>query len=448
MANRDTPMQWEDYSTSERKSVASEINRIGKSTKTNAAESVSKLRTTESKESNKQTNREKAGKKANVIESIAGTFKDKPITLQGAANRRGAAFSRAIDYARNENTTLPGAGWYIDHSDSIQQSRGDIPFRNAAAAAAAFSPGKDPKVDELPAFAELAKLHNEDHSVTVDNTSNKVRDLSSQTLARFATQAAAENSANAERTVVSSSETFHVAGRPHERMTVKGIDAMRGVTSPETTNDPMTAPKTSSYFHSIADAGEASLEEKIDYESIARHLVTGDPKQGMLMFSAKEPGAPAKNSILSPDHATAEDTWMQAISSGQALSAKQNGRNFSPAKRAVDKGGPGDMASFQKRNTDLPKVAEITSVGAVHAFNNKATRMAASDVGPVSFDQFGQHIQVPSVMMQEVAWTQARREAGGDAPFNASQRQKAKADKAAASERRSNESGIQDSLFD
>jgi len=51
-------------------------------------------------------------------------------------------------------------------------------------------------------------------------------------------------------------------------------------------------------------------------------------------------------------------------------------------------------------------------------------------------------------MMQEVAWTQARREAGGDAPFNASQRQKAKADKAAASERRSNESGIQDSLFD
>jgi hypothetical protein len=74
--------------------------------------------------------------------------------------------------------------------------------------------------------------------------------------------------------------------------------------------------------------------------------------------------------------------------------------------------------------------------------------MAAEGVGPVSFDQFGQHIGVPSVMMQEVAWTQARREAGSDAPFNASQRQKAKADKAAASDRRKNESGIQDSLFD
>jgi hypothetical protein len=91
---------------------------------------------------------------------------------------------------------------------------------------------------------------------------------------------------------------------------------------------------------------------------------------------------------------------------------------------------------------------EITKEGAVHAFNNKATRMAAEGVGPVSFDQFGQHIGVPSVMMQEVAWTQARREAGGDAPFNASQRQKAKADKDAASKRRKNESGIQDSLFD
>jgi hypothetical protein len=64
----------------------------------------------------------------------------------------------------------------------------------------------------------------------------------------------------------------------------------------------------------------------------------------------------------------------------------------------------------------------LTPVSVVHAYNNAATRAAAEAVGPVAHNQHGESIGVPAVMMQEVSWTQARREAGGDAPFNQAQR--------------------------
>ena len=423
--DRTTPLRWEDDLTGkERAGAQREISRIGKQTKSGTAEAVAKLRAA-GEEGNSDYSR-MAGHKADRVEAAGRAFKNKPITLSGATQRRQEVWQRAIDYARNTGKSLPGAGWYVGHSEEINAARGDIPWRRAAAASAALSPGKDPKADEIPAFTELARIHNEPHDVTVKGKTTRASQMKPEHLANIATKAA-----GGDKTIESTSKTFPHAGKAHEAMTARSIQAIRGDVSAETVNNPLSGPKTSSYFWSIAHAGEMTNEERIDYESIARHAVNGNPDQGMLMFSQTAPGGPSRESLLSPEHDTAEDTWMQAITSGQDLSAvnPDTGRKFSPAKRAVDKGAPGEMAQFLKREAGIRDDPNVTKQGVVHAFNNKATRDAAANVGPISFNQFGEHIQIPSVMMQEVAWTQARREAGGDAPFNKQQRE---AEKAAA----------------
>jgi len=425
MADRTTPYQWEDMPRSARSGTSAEVNRIGKNTKSNVASSVEKLRATENNPSNGSENRIKSGKKADVLENIQSTFVDKPITMAGATSRRVGAFERARGYARSESASLPGASWYFGHSDEVKAATPGINFPAAAAASASLSPGKDPKVDELPALGALSAIQTGDHTVTVGKETQAARNLSPQQLAAHLTTAAGENSKKLDRTVTSSYQDFHIGGRPHENMTARGISALRGDVPPHEVNNPVSGPKTSSYFRDILHAGEATTEERTDYESISHHLVKGQQGQGMLMFSQPTDSNISKDSILSPDHDTAEDTWMQGLSSGQKLQATMDGKSFSPAKRAVDKGGPGEM-NVLKKAANLP--TEIDSVSAVHAFNNKATRKAAAETDTGTFNQHGEEINVPSVMMQEVAWTQARREAGGDAPFNKQQREKAKAD--------------------
>lgn len=433
MYERESPLRWEDFTPGQRRGIEREISRIGKQTKSGAATSVSKLRKAGEKGTSDYS--KAAPQKASRIEAASAAFKDKPISLRGAVQRRVDAFSRAISYARENNVPLPGAGWYVDHADAIQEARGGIPFRAAAAASAALSPGKDPKKDELPAFRELARLHHpnpetgEPHTVTnASGEPTPVSELSPKNLAKLATRAA-----SGKADISSSSPTFGQAGRPHERMIERGIEALRQDIPAETANNPLSGPKTSSYFWSIAHAGEMTNDERIDYQSVAHHLVHGDPDQGMFMFSQSAPGGPSPESLLSPEHDTAEDTWMQSLTSGQDLLAKNKatGRSFSPAKRAVDKGAPGDMAQFSKPNAGLPRDARLTPQAAVHAFNNKATRQAAQELGALSFNQFGENINTPSVMVQEVSWTQGRRDAGGDSEFNAAQRQAEKEKKAA-----------------
>lgn len=425
---RERPWKWEEFAPEEQKAAAGEINRIGKQTATGAVQAIGKLRSASEKPGSKEEYREKAGKLADRLEGVAPKLKDTPITLRGATSRRKSAWNRAIDYARSSGEALPGSGWYLEHSDAIHEARGDIPFHTAAAASASLSPGKDPKVDELPAFQVLADLHNKDHTITTGGESGPVSNVSPAQLGKYLTVAASENSKGVDSPAVTSSHPdFHIGGRAHERNTVKAIQVLRGEMTGNDANPPTTGPKTASYERSILDAGTASSAERLDYLGIAYHAVHGDPNQGMIQFSQAGPvPVPVSDtSILSGEHDTAEDTWMQAISSGQKLVAKYpGGRTMSPAKRAVDKGASGDMSQFSKRGAGIANDKDKPGTAYVHAFNNKATRQAAAEVGPISFNQHGEAINVPSVMMQEVAWTQARRDAGGDAPFNAQQRQR------------------------
>jgi hypothetical protein len=226
----------------------------------------------------------------------------------------------------------------------------------------------------------------------------------------------------------------------------RGIGAIRGEVPPEEVN---TAPKTMAYGDAILDAvpftdvsvpvddlraGEGWTPERLDYMQIGSHVVHGNPDQGMLMFSKSSPGPLSKHSMLSTERVSPQDTWMEAISTGQPMSMKLSKgsplrKPPSPAKRVIDKGAPLDAATLgpSKLGITVAKVGpiEVTPADVRHTFHDKATRQAAENYGRVSHDQFGEDISIPSLAMQETTWNEARAVAAGGSNYN----QEAKADK-------------------
>ena len=158
----------------------------------------------------------------------------------------------------------------------------------------------------------------------------------------------------------------------------------------------------------------------------------------MLMSSQKE--GEGRPYALREDAPTAIDTWMVAAGSGQPLKSQRTldtksgpvTRDYSPAKRLADKDFPLSPDSGTKESLGLPKGdTRITPVATVSAQHNEAIQRVSRQAGAVSFDQFGNDIYTPSSLIQETVWTEARRQAGGDKPFNAAQRAEAKSAKQA-----------------
>jgi hypothetical protein len=64
-------------------------------------------------------------------------------------------------------------------------------------------------------------------------------------------------------------------------------------------------------------------------------------------------------------------------------------------------------------------VASVTPVAVGAAAHNEAIQRLSRRVGPISNDQFGNDIHLPSSMVQEGVWTEARRQANSDDAYNA-----------------------------
>lgn len=147
-------------------------------------------------------------------------------------------------------------------------------------------------------------------------------------------------------------------------------------------------------------------------------------------------GVANEPSILSVERDTPMDQWEMAAFSGAPPSStrgitNKNGtvvnRRYSPAKRIVDAGMPGGLDNINKESLGLPDDPRVTVEGVAHAVYNEANKAAARSFGPISHDQFGQPIEMPSGLTQEVGWTNVRDEAGGNKAFNAEQRDWGKA---------------------
>lgn len=377
----------------------------------------------------------------------------------GRATQRGVDSAAMPTEERHVSDTgeIPGTAWYFNHRRSqtgnLDPAIQSTP-RMTTAMGGKLSSGKTPE-DEQVSMRGITHLAGSLANRMLN--SRRVSSWPSPDIASMASQAAAWGShedelAAGKKTRQPSSEkpratapvytALREAGRAHEpNVAVATQVARREITPQEGFGE--STPKTGPYAEMQAQSNPGSLVET-DYRNISAHyrdIAAGSQSrdQGMMMFSQDEPGKRAH--ALAPDTPTAIDTWMLAAGSGQPMSAKgEKGHTYSPAKRGVDKAFPLDPSAPTKASMGIPEGdPSINSTSVLSAQHNEAIRrLSMNTIGAVSHDQHGQDIYLPSSLIQETVWTQARREAGEDPAFSASNREaagreKTKAKKQAAS---------------
>lgn len=337
--------------------------------------------------SNNATTQVKSAKNAGKLSEIAPHVVDKPVTLQGAASRRVSHFVAGIERSAAEGVSS-GGGWYFDHHRDIagMAAQHGVPTDRAITAAAAMSPMNSP-----------------------DNEKKAVGGLMRQM--------SGESGPHIDRLIQAGGTKTNIA---------KAQEHLEG--GPDPLN-PHSAPKVHSYRGASVNAvpGGAVEEEYRTRVGHAEKVVTGQihpGQQRMDLFGLRD----SHEGILNPRGNTAEDTWMNTISYGQdlATSIGRGGRTNVAKTVGSDKGLALDIPKKDSTGTSVHPSPLVGSSGALHSFNNEATIRAARQAGKALgvTDSQGRS-NLPSVAMQEVSWTEARRVAGKDPEYAGDRRRSA-----------------------
>lgn len=439
------PVQWEDLPRDTKAKTRAAFKNLGTSARSKIGKSIAgfdRLAT----ESSSAQQRTKASRAARSLREYGRVIRDKPITMQRAATRRTDLMGDAIVGARSSGATNPrGWGWYYEHREGVDLAAPNVSPEIRSAASAGMSPQADPKTGELPDLKSVHDALQDPYAVrTVKRADSPDRKKAMEAAGVVGGQELKVSEATTQELITTD------IGKGVMQNLGRGIGAIRGELSPEEVN---RAPKTKTYQDAILDAvpftdvsvpvdelraGEGWTPERLDYMQIGSHVVHGNPDQGMFMFSKSSPGPLSKHSMLSTERSSPQDTWMEAISSGQDMSMELSEgsplrKAPSPAKRVIDKGAPLDASTLGAGDLGIT-VDDVGHTGVTpedvrHAFHDKATRVASEKYGRVSFNQFGEDIFIPSVAMQETTWNEARAVAGADSDFNQEMKQKAKASK-------------------
>jgi hypothetical protein len=445
------PLVWGDLPSEAQESSAAAIAKLG-NVKSGMPSAIAALEDRVATGGMNEQGRAKAGRSLTAMRTIneSPEVVDRPITMQQATQSRVNLIQQSIADARSrsrvtgQRENLYGAGWYIQHRGlQTEATGGEMAPDLAATIGGKMSSGKKPE-DERAGIAGVHQLLSRNHSITVHHTgaseatgiplgTHSVSDLTSDQIANAAALAATQSSGHPrERTVTGSDHAALVmAGRPHKQNVAESINIIRhpdvasGASSPIAVGfNPAGTPKTFSYATSTALAPAPGSVAAQDYLNIAHHLAHGDPNQGMMLFHTPSEDD-QRSEFFSPDAHTAEDTWMQAVDTGQMGTIRKGGkgRAMSVGKRVVtDMGMPAETSRLTKKGMGLEKLeglepTAVTTEGVRHAFGNEATRRSARAMGPVSFDQFGREIHMPAIMAQEVTWSQMRGNVGFDPEF-------------------------------
>jgi hypothetical protein len=358
----------------------------------------------------------------------------------GQATARGIA-SAAIPQAERpdwDTGAIPGTGWYFAHRghQSAQVDPGaDLSSRQVTAMGAKMSSLKTPE-DEAAGIGGISRLSGPMANRMLNG--RRISSHSSEELAAHAVNAAAWSTHEADlaagtkktkrpntpkpQATAEVYDALRNAGRAHEPNVLKATQIARAEITPQQGFGEST-PKTGVYGEMQAQSNPRTLEETDQANISAHHRDTQaglqSRDQGMMIFSQKEPGRRAYP--LRSDAPTAIDTWMMAVGSGQPM----RGGGLSPAKRMVDKGWPLDPSAPHKaRDLGIPEGdPSVTSEAVISAQHNEALRRVSEErIGPISHDQFGQPIHIPTGTLQETIWTEGRRQAGEDPEFSAHER--------------------------
>ena len=355
---------------------------------------------------------------------------DKPITMSGAVNNRVSLFQQAVEHARHHGLAVPqGTGWYWDHAKAIEDAGRQFGFdrETAIRATTPLSAQNNPETERRGGAALMDLVANQ-HKYTVELTpelhkavsekatskgwggtalpdSMKGKTVSASDLSSKQLTALASVSKDHEEKHGKINTDIDVAGMRSVRgpgPAAKSIEFLRGERSAKDLVNPLTAPKIASYTERTLSA---HYDDPAYGEYMLRlhHYTHGNPNQGVLdLYGLRH----SDEGMLSSKADTAEDSWMQAISTGQPLESTDG---VSPAKFAASDSKLADPGSAHKRSPVTGKTAhpsgQVSGAAIIHSQNNLATRTAAAQ-NPVQMG--GETANLPATAMQEVPWMQAR----------------------------------------
>lgn len=359
--------------------------------------------------------------------NIVPHLEDKPIIFNQAVQRREDLFYAGLERGEAEDIDhLGGDGmaWYFNHHRKIRDAMvgtdfegydGERNVNRAIEASGMMSPQNDPK-NELRAVTALAgQVTRGQRHLTKDVKAGGTN----------------ENINRARRHLKNGTEQTDYTGEPKVGPYTDAIK--NAVPTVRQFQDPETGETKEDFYAMDPNAPEGVGMVEQEYRERAR-LVRGmasgaiSPGQMSLDFTGLRD---SREGILNPEGATAEDTWMNAVTYGQDRS-KKSGRSVIAKTGASEQGlslGVGNEPHDGKGPNAYVNSGDRQRQA---AYNNAATMDAAQNIGEhlgvVGSD--GQSI-VPSVMAQEVPWTEVRREVGKDPEYNKDSRQQGKDDRAA-----------------
>jgi hypothetical protein len=362
-----------------------------------------------------------------AVDAVRPHLKDKKVTIQTAANARGRMLSAAAtdNETRLPGENLPGSGWYFKHHGDLAAAASEHGYdtNKAITASATMSPQNSPE-NEKAAVTGLMKTHTsgkvfvspEVHAhlthqgISVDDRHKDatvaVRDLHPDAVAAL-------SDPKIRSAITGDNFDAKEIARGGSRQAIsKATSVLRGDIPEHEALNPTSAPKVSSYRDSIRDA-VPDTDVHNEYMARAAHigdLERGDAMKGQQMLDLYGKRHSTEG-LLDPKHATAEDTWMNSISTGQKNQMVDGGR------QNVMKVAGSHLSYTAKKKFDGVSATpdpRISGNAVLHAANNGATIKAGADLAK----KHGLDYHVPSVMMQEVPWTEARRAGGKDPAFN------------------------------
>jgi hypothetical protein len=328
----------------------------------------------------KASTAKKSDKEAATWGAVRPQLQSHPMTLTGAARARVRQVYAGMDRAEimhGGDLSHAGAGWYFAHRGRIDEHGGATDhsdtYRNVTASAR-LSPQNDP-VSEVKSLGEMMKQR---------------------------------------------------AGQPHSEKDLRGggtdFNRARANTVLETGEDdinPLKEPKLYGYRNAIH---HAEPNTPVEQEFMGRMAYVNDVRQRRIsrgqgrldLWGLNE----SREGILDPQGDTAEDTWMNAISTEQPNELAP-GTKSNVAKTLGSAGfmyPPGK--THGPKMTSMDPRGEVSAAAIHHAWNNKATRMAAEEIGQEAglVDSQGESL-VPAVGVQEMSWTEFRRVGGKDSPY-------------------------------
>lgn len=444
VAGRQSPVQWGDLSAHDRRIVSHNVRESGAAA-TSARQAIERERAGAEDATRSAPRRRKAAASARSFESVLPHLTDRPITLQGASAARAGLVKDAVARtAVDDPGGYPrGYDWYLQAGDRLSGIAGEtgLDVDRVIDASATMSPQNSPE-NEQAAVRQLARLESINPTLGFDadaqaklgvGKSARFRDLTPEQVGGLAnTKLRSHIAIDPEFTEDSPGVLSDLSRGGAHRNVAGAVDILRTGATIHDKYPATSAAKINSYAWNLREAAHSTPAERDEYH--ARYRDYESPDQGRLdLFGLKD----STEGILDPYGHTAEDTWMNAVSSRQALPAvvvEGSGSHKSAA-------SPAKTIYSQTREYDVRRTMRDQKTGAIvraevpkevsggalrHAWNNKATQMAAEQLSR------RQDTQLPAVPVQAVSWTEARVQANKDPEYNraTARRQKAEAHEA------------------